>query len=359
MRYTIKLSPVVRMALLTSVGRTRRAIYLKNYTLTKSGGKVSSKIINGLPVAIFPFDNYMNAFTKALSVGYVGGHMWEPMRLACLELVESFGDRNLGQEVDDATKLKNALLYLLTAIQLTKQRNAITKNCVPLSGDKSFATPLTDSLAAIMSASFTSSMSIAPAPGASVPVVDPKAKGKGPAGAAAVGTASSAVPTGRDALFLLSSVVSESNNLLPDGFEFDLTADLHYTIKKSFSAYESQCSLPGIVDVNTKVAVEYNSVSTLLVPTIASSDSSGGEDHGLFPSVILYVVLGGEPPKNSTPAAVGGKGAPVAAQTTTDDPSSNPILTKINISRPNILLFELQILHARAVLADSVVRKSV
>jgi len=345
--------------LLLSVGRTRRASFLRNLEAKERDEDAPMVLVDGIPVPKYPCDQYVDAFIKAFYVSFHGGHIWDCMRQASLELVETFANPKLLPRKSGEEKLKTALVFMTAALKLTKQRNTILLNPVQLSNDKSFATvQLPEALSKIMSASFTSSMSI-PLPAATAaPVpVDPKAKGK-PAAAASTGAP---VPTGRDALFLFSSVLREANPILPDGFELDLVADLHAAMKSSFPAYDSQCALPGPLDESSPAAVEYNSVSSLLVPRPLpnSEDPEDTVESGLIPHLTIYFVLGGETPKTAAAPAGGGKGAaPALAATAPSDPACDPILTKTTISRQDAVRYESSFLDARALLANSVVRKS-
>ena len=331
-------------------------------------------LVDGFPMPIFPIDPFLEPFTTAISYGYRAGPHWKVIRNSCLELVETYGNSNLLTDIDNKIKLKSALIYLMMAIKLTKQFKTIFDYCVTLSADKSFAVPIAEPFLQLMSSSFTTSMMTKESPVAD-PVVDPKAKGKP---AAAGISPAGPVPTAKDVLFLLRSILSEYNSFLPNGFEHDLSSDIHFNLKKSFTAYDSECTMQSEkIDLAATVSVPYNSISTLLVPCVSPSpiietnsskmqSNKAKSDEMVLSHLTCYFILGGEPPKGtgSAAAAVPGKGpqsAPPTAPTSTqiDDPLSEPILTKIIFSRKDALNYENKFLEAKAVLADSVIRKSV
>ena len=355
LRHVVYAPSVTRVSLLLSVGQSRAAAY-----------KRSSKVIESQRKA----EEFYTAFKKALRVAHNTGHFWHLMRAVCIELVECYGNPDLPTDVEDEYRLRNALAYLVSAIKLTIQKRKVTKHCVPLSLNPSFSITTPDDIAVLLASTSSSSLTSSPKDLSTVMAVAAQpVKGKGgpPLASSSVST-----PGGRDALFMLSSILRETNSLMDDCDDYDLYTDLHLCLKKSYLDYETECCLSSLPDASVPLVVASASVSSLIYPVALPSSLAGLSSsvaqspsenealakEGIFSHVACYFILGGNPPAMSEAiAAVPAKGKAQAAVSTTIEPVSDPILTKVVLPRAEVASLETTLLCIREELQDSIARK--
>ncbi len=298
-------------------------------------------------------------------------HPWELIRAVCVQLVQAFGDQllDLGEAENDS-RLRSATTYLLAAVRTSNQLAAITGGAVVLSEDATFSsTPPSEELLALL-LNATSSSSTAPK-SAEQPPSAPPAKSAPPT-KAAKGSPAVVVqgPSGRDAVFLLSSSLRECDPLWTDGPEQHFCADLHSLLKKSYPLYSARCSFekPPHPDLSSGV-VPQATVSTLWAPEntpdgFAELQARAGNalDYsrvGLYSHIAVFFLLGDRKPLVAPAVVPAGKGAKVdpaaAAALSAGAPSVEPVLTRVVLSRVDVVHVEkrLRSLRDRFIDADA------
>lgn len=310
-------------------------------------------------------------------------YTWRLMRLMCLEAAKVYSDMTVELEEDRAYRMKQAAQFLLTAIRLGTQQFKIRYGIIDLCADSSFnTTSMGDDLNQIVLNTFNSSMTpelppdVDPNKPKDASETDKSAAkgGKAPPAKTTTNATSpraSSVLTGRDALFLLSSILRETDNTWLDSPENSIAYDLHFLIRKTFSAYESQCCTKSIpVDADALV-VPTGSISSLWEPVstppewvAAKSDIVTGKiftadpHFGYYSHVVVYFLLGDS--KLSAPAqavtappAKGSKADPAAVNADANKLASNsvnPILTKVVLYRGYVVEVEKKLRVIRDVL---------
>lgn len=298
-------------------------------------------------------DIFFSALRAALQASFDSAHPWEMMKSTCLQLIEVYGDNSI--ELDVESRLLKAVVYLISAIKISKQYRYLLNNSITLGVDNAFAANVPDEITNLLLA-FTSS-SASKSLEQSIPAaVDPKAKGKTPATAASTETG----PNGRDALEMLISFLRESDNLWLDSYERDMAIDMHSLLKKTYAPYGSSCSLSLIPDPDSNPLVQSGSVNTLytLVKTPADfvHPSAVMLEVGLYSHVTAYYLLGSKATEVAiTDPAAKGKGAPPTAAAPVG--TADPVLTKIAIYRPDLVTIEKSLRDARDGLLDGLSKK--
>jgi hypothetical protein len=292
--------------------------------------------------------------------------LWGLLRTVCIELVEVYGDHDLdlGEEVA-SQRLKMAVVYLLAAIKVSNQHAQLTKNSITLAADATFdATPseeLKRLVANLSSSSATPDpdearrLAAAEAEAAAIAAKAPPAKGakaKAPA-AAAGGAAGTLAPNGRDALYLLCSLLRECDPLWLDSAEQTLCADIHSLLRTSYPLYNSKCCLTECPNPNGSIDVPNATVSTLWIPTRAPEAFAAVLERqpnqldystsGLYSHVSLFFLLGDALLPTATTTAAGEAGN-----------SKEPILTKLVLPRADCVFVEktLRVLRDRLLDAE-------
>ena len=318
LRHNVYCCPHVRVSLLLSTGKSRMMT-----------GKSMDRSI------------YLEPLTCALSIAITSAHSWDLMKLICIQLVEcyanpSFLKQNDSEEFGDTggiesriNAIKSAACYVVHAIRVSNQMDILMKNPFIISSDSSFNTA-SDEIINLLESLTSSSATKVPELSAAAAPVDPKAK------APAKGTTPSSGDlkvNGRDAIFLLSSIMRETNTLLLDCYEREVMSDLHNILKKTFPVYNSKCSLSSAPDPNGNMSVPASSISTLWTFSVAPIDSKyTSSSSGLYTHACVYFLLG---PKSS----------------------SDPVLTKLCLLRKDVNDTENRLRNLSFRYADSVEKK--
>ena len=314
LRHAVYVSPIMRSSLLLSVGKTR-------YTTLKQMGTASGPIDGA---------SFLSPLRASLEIALVGPHPWEIMRSACIQLVECYADRSLDWGEDGEQRMKMALQYLICAVKVSNMQRTLTHDVVGLSLDKSFATVVPETITSILAA-VTSSSATLPATAVKDTPIDPKAKVPTKGGQP---TSTLAGPDGRDALFLLSAMIRESNPMWLDSFEMDDRTDLHLLLKKAFPVYAAKCTLSALpsLEVSSAMQIPAGAILSLYcsarMPEGFPDDvisANASSNPGLYSHVAAYFVLGARVPPGGMPAGV---------------PAKNPDLTKIVLLRRDVVRIE-------------------
>lgn len=295
---------------------------------------------------------FFSALHAALEASVNSAHPWEMMKSTCVQLIEIYGDNSIDLEVE--SRLLKAVVYLLSAIKISKQHRYLLNNSITLGVDNAFATNVPEEVSNLL-LSFTSSSASKSLEVAAPVAVDPKAKGKAPTPGAGAETG----PNGRDALEMFITFLRESDPLWLDSYERDLAIDLHNLLKKTYPPYAAQCTLSTIPDPDSTPMVMGGSVNTLytLLSTPSGFIHPSGKltDVGLYSHVTAYFLLGSKAVETATEAtAKGGKGAPPPEA---PSPKADPVLTKIVIFRPDLVSIEKALRDARDSLIDGLSKK--
>lgn len=281
------------------------------------------------------------------------------LKTACIELVELYGDHelDLGEQVA-SSRLKIAVVYLLGAIKISNQYTMITKNSHGISSDNSFDTNPSEELLHLVTN--LSSSSATPdidelrrkaIEEASAPVLatgkGAKAPPKGKGGNTT--TTSELVPNGRDALYLLSSLLREQDPLWLGSTEQVLCRDIHSLLRSSYPIYTSKCSLEQILDPNASIDVVQGSVSCLWIPhempntfnNILEKQPNEMDYNktGLYSHLSVFFLFG-DALSNLSP-------------NTSTSKSNEPILTKIVLPRPDVVYIEKLLRNIRDRIIDA------
>jgi hypothetical protein len=272
------------------------------------------------------------------------------------------------------------LQYLHLAIVASNQYRRLTQNTVDLSADPSFASvAMPEDLSRILTHVFTSSMSTplpnmhpaALAAAAAAAASEPTgkdAKGKAPAKGAAAPPATGTpnyVFSGRDALYLLSSLSREILSFSCDGDANDLSYDVHLLLKKTYPVYVTQCCINTLPAKDANLSIPATTVSTLWKLVCTPDDwfdvKKGGSQEksennsmkreskatmdstfGLYSHAAIFFILGdAKVPAPAAPPAKGAKvdpKAPPPANAAGD--SLDPVLTKVVLYRGDVLKVE-------------------
>jgi len=354
LRQVVYAPPLVRASLLLSVGKTRAAI------AKASGG--SGALVDG--------HTFLSPLFTCLEMMLGSAHPWQIMRAACIQLVDCYGDRSLDWGEDGGKRMRMAVHFLLCAIKLNNMSATVTRDALRLASDRSFtaaATPVPEPIATMLSASTCSSATLPRTAAVAEVVVDPKAKG-GKGAPAAVATAPG--PDGRDAVFLLSSLLREGDALWLDSYERDDCIDMHLFLKKGYALYAAKCCLAEApsLEQDAPLAVPLGTISSLWLPVKMPEDFPRRavplQNVGLYSHVSTYLVLGA---KNTAPvlsaaeeaaaaaAAAGAKGgkaaAPAVPAPTT--PIADPVLTKLVLLRCDVVKVEKELRDIRGKLVDA------
>ena len=319
LRHNVYCCPFVRVSLLLSTGKSRML-----------AGKSIDRSI------------YTEPLTNALSIAITSAHSWDLIKLICIQLVECYANPTFlnqvatdefddNRMVDPSTNaIKIAACYIVHAIRASNQMAMLTRNPFVLSSDISFNTAPDEIIYLLESLTSSSATKLPELNPAAVPI-DPKAKA--PSKGA---TASSGVDikvNGRDAIFLLSSIMRETNSLLLDCFEREVMSDLHNIMKKVYPVYSNKCSLSNTPDPNGNLTVPASSIYTLWMFSVAPADDScASSNSGLYTHACVYFLLG---PKSS----------------------GDPILTKLCLLRKDVNELENRLRNLSFNYADSVEKK--
>ncbi len=297
-------------------------------------------------------------------------HLWPLLRAACMELSELYGDHSvdLGEEVAPM-RLKVAVIYFLAAIKFSNQFALVTRNCIAISSDQSFDVNPTEELIQLVTT--LSSSSATPdandaqrrkATEATPPAATDSANAKGAKAAAPAtakgGKAASAVqpaavatelkPNGRDALFLLCSMLREQDPLWLGSEESILCADLHSLLRATYPIYAQQCCVEQVPDaLGGSIGVPQGSVSTLYSPVKAPLDfppSNAVFDYssaveGRLSHVSVFFLLGDAMTPSTAPSS--------------SSNSNEPILLKLVLPRIDVVRVEKQLRSVRDRLVDA------
>ena len=320
----------------------------------------------------------LSPFNAALDISVKTIHPWNLMKRICVQLVESYGDNSIDFEEDSFTRLTIAVKYLVTAIKINNQSRLLSSNSVTLSNDDSFGTTPPQDLLQIILTTFSSSSTIdfndaskVTSHNTSRPTTGkggaPKAAAKGmPAGNAGVASASI---SGRDAILLFSSLQREVDHFWSDGFEQNISSDIHFYLKSAYPVYKSKCTLEKLPDVTEQITVPISAVSTLWNPIrqsenfISTSQTvNNGLDYtinGAYTHMSVYFVLGDKASIPVVPIVV-----PTGKGNAKPDPNANvvvtskePVLTKIVLPRTDLYFIEKKIRALRDKLLDAQSKK--
>lgn len=289
--------------------------------------------------------------------------LWALVRTVCIELVEVYGDHDIDLGDDIASqRLKMAVVYLLTAIKVSNQQAALTKNAIGLSSDPSFDGTPSEELKKLVVNLSSSSATPDPAEQARIAAAEAEAaaaaakapaKGKAKAPAAGAPVAGGPLsPNGRDALFLFCSLLRERDPLYLDTSEQQLCADLHSLLRTSYPLYNTKCCLAECPSPSSTIDVATATVSTLYIPTKAPEAFTAILERqpnqfdysvaGLYSHVSVFFLLGDA--VSPTPAAS-------SAGDGTN--SKEPILTKLVLPRVDVVFIEKALRALRDRLLDA------
>jgi hypothetical protein len=286
-----------------------------------------------------------------------------------MELSELYGDHSvdLGEEVAPM-RLKVAVIYFLAAIKFSDQFALVTRNCIAISSDQSFDVNPTEELIQLVTTLSSSSATpdavdaqrrktteATPPTAATDSAKGAKAAApataKGGKAATAVQPAAVATelkPNGRDALFLLSSLLREQDPLWLGSEESILCADLHALLRATYPIYAQQCCVEQVPDaIGGSIGVPQGSVSTLYSPVTAPRDfpppnavfDYSSAVAGRLSHVSVFFLLGDA----VTPSA-----APPSSSN-----SNEPILLKLVLPRIDVVRVEKQLRSVRDRLVDA------
>ena len=304
-----------------------------------------------------------------------GTHLWPLLRTACMELSELYGDHSvdLGEELMPM-RLKVAVLYFLAAIKFSNQFALVTRNCIGISSDQSFdvlnpteelfqlvttlssssATPDADDVQRRKATEATpTATDSANAKGSKAAAPAAAKGGKTAAAVQPVAVATELKPNGRDALFLLSSLLREQDPLWLGSEESNLCADLHALLRATYPVYAQQCCVEQVPDAAAamgygSIEVPQGSVSSLwnpvkapldFPPSNAALDSSSASAAGRLSHVSVFFLLGDNavtPPSAAPPSN-----------------SNEPILLKLVLPRIDVVRVEKQLRSVRDRLMDA------
>jgi hypothetical protein len=216
-------------------------------------------------------------------------------------------------ESDPTKRQILAATYLSLAIKVNNAVRTVTDSPLTLCSDKSFYAPCSEDVCKLLSSIISTSTSIlksqstASAPAA--PTAPPAKGGKAGAVDTSAGSSAPGKPTGRDALFALSSLLREADILRCDGYEYTHMADIHNSLSKNVPAYADSCcfkSLPSasISEFNVP-ASSYSclwnlrgfSKNAITSSTVSSNASQvkkpeNFKDGGLFDTFLGYFLVG-------------------------------------------------------------------
>ncbi len=297
LRHIVFSSPHSRAMLLQLVGQAR----------TGMSDRTPAVQLNSPEDKIVPL-------TTSLGISRSSAHDWYLMRRSCVQLVGHFYDQatSLGPlgGAKDARNVKpnlaKAIQFLMCGVKLGKQLRTIEKDSLRvLSADKAFSgiapnaelAKILDSSMKCSSATVQTARSIRGVPSAPAPV-DPKAKGKAPAGATTVPASTSGA---RDAIFMLSSVMLDFENDWLDTENRSDYCDMDSLLKTQYPSYNTLCSMaqvPNLDKVDTNV-VPADSITSLWVPIKTVSNFPVDLLHanfGRYSHVAGYILLGGTTP---------------------------------------------------------------
>lgn len=275
----------------------------------------------------------------------------------CLQLVEFYGNQTLVLPIDSKIRLKLAVKYLLLATQLSNMNRDIHRNSLSVASDTSISCPesIESLLISISSSSiYGNDPKLLPSNNITKKIDNPppetpkgggaSGKSKGGGGSGGSGGASSTSskkafessgnligkPTLRDAILMLSSLSRESIPFCLDSPEYLLQYDLLNLIKKSFDGVRSKYFISSLPNTNDELTIPESSLTSLWIPTsevpISKIEQVDYHRSCMYPGVIGYLLLG--PIKDSTTG-------------TFLTPSSEPFLTKVNLTRQQIIENEL------------------
>ena len=315
-------------------------------------------------------------------------------------------DRSPEGSMTPTQRLHTAVRFLLHAIKLGNQRHALMKNSLGLGEDPTLtANNIPAELSALLVACTSSS---ATSDTVKSKLSDhhaintkesakktPAAEGKNKAVAGAV----AGLLTGRDAMLLLASTLREAEEVDPlwmDGYERDMCYDLHNGLKTLSPAYTQQCVIadpPSILPSTPEgtfppLSVAMGSLSSLWIAAaipksteknmksspVKSEKKLGAEVGvggmlssgapavaGLYTHVTGYLLLGAIQSTNLNPSdkatlqnAKAPSSSTVTAPGTGNGSSSllpDPVLTKISLYKPDVVLFEEGMRYLRTELA--------
>lgn len=203
------------------------------------------------------------------------------------QLVECYGHADLQSLLSIAPpqRLRTAAHYLRLATQLTTQWRLLENRPLEIiAGDPMFQAPLDPSLEILVAPYLGACLGKKNyrSPGAASSSSAPNATGKGAANAPAVGTTTSGV-TGRDAIFLLSSLWRESGSFMLEDFHLALRVDLLAGLKKFYPRFAQLCLVSSIPTGQEDLIMPLGSLSTYWtgVVTLPEHDSEDGGADGL------------------------------------------------------------------------------
>eukprot|EP01038_Epipyxis_sp_PR26KG_P013501 gene13501-18115_t len=355
MRHSIFVPSNVRVSMLLNAGRARIARSI------------------GYPQHAVSTKEMIEPLTTALDIAAKSSHPWDLMRTVCITLAELYGNGDLPLDhLSKDVRLLTAVGFASTAVKISAQQRRLLKQPISLADDSSLSTVPIEELTNIMINTTSSSATLPLTPELAQAPVDSAtttgkapAKGKAPPPAATIPATNSSQsgPNGRDALFLISTLVRERDPLWTDSPEHDLVADLHVLLARAYPIYIQKCTVTAqttaapstSTTVNgNEINIPVNSVSTLWQPVRPPSDYldliKAFEDNsetrvpakGSFAHVSAYFLLGDYliPRTDSSAAAVPAKkGAPPATGTSsvvTPSNSASPVLTKLVLPRSDI-----------------------
>jgi hypothetical protein len=256
----------------------------------------------------------ISPFSTSLDLARTSAHDWYLMRRSCIQLVSYFYDQATATGPLGAVKdprnakanLAKASQFMVCGVKLGKQIRTIEKDSVRvLAADKtSFGAAPSAELAKLLDSgircSSSSEQTMRSIKGAAAPdaAVDPKAKGKPPAGGAAI-PASSA--TARDAVFMLSSIMLDFEDTYLDTEDRNDYCDVDNMLKTQYPHYNTLCNLAATPKLDSAEAatVAADSLSSLWVP-IKTVNNFPQEclhaNFGRFSHVAGYFLFGGATP---------------------------------------------------------------
>jgi len=290
-------------------------------------------------------DSYLQTLvgplTAALQVtaSSQAAHLWSLLRLSLAQLVELYGDNDVPLGVEGPARLGTAVRYLLAAIKASNARAALIGGAITLAADASFSgTPSAELLRLTVNLSCSSATAITTGKVEAAKVEEKGKKGKAPQ---EVGKLE---PNGRDALYLLCSLLRESDPLW-GGEEQALCADMHSMLAAAYPVYAAQCGAPE----SESEAVRPGAASTLWVPTHAPAawadvlerqpNSLDYKVSGLYSHLHVFFLLG-DRVSGDTPAAA-------------DATSLQPFLTKLTLPRLDVVFIEKALRDTRDRLIDA------
>ena len=242
-------------------------------------------------------DEFLSPLMTGLEICLTGPHQWDVIKSYCLQIVECYGNQSLYMDADMGSRLKNAVMFLITAARVDNMKFDVERNILGVLESTSLTnTSCQEDISALLLAVTSSSVF-----GCDSDSLTSKAVNAAPAGAAAKGgkakkgeaaapVTKASSPTARDALLMLSSFAREVDPFWCDGNEYAVLFDLTKKTSSSFDSFNSKYFLSTLPSTEEELVVTEGSVTSLWFPSARNAIS---DRTSLFAGATGYFLLGG------------------------------------------------------------------